>query len=268
MAKAKNSSKNSVDSKGIAARFLGACLNRLSRGDTFVSCLDFLEQKAKFENPNVTKDALKNCRGRWFEILLVFIANHQLQKNDKMFLKLGTANEHSIFDIFSDIGEVVAPDKFTINLSIPDMILLRGKASKELSFWKKQLLSYDLDTQGAQIVDHILTAYQVIKNVPIETKACEAFCSLKTSLRPDRKYQAMYEAESIRALQKRIPSWNVKYYMVGPLDANKTKAILDSNLSLIALADKHPTPYKTVDQIFVVNDLETLNGFIDVCMKI
>lgn len=268
MAKAKNSLKNGVNSKDIAARFLGACLNRLSRGDTFVSCLDFLEQKAKFENPNATKDALKNCRGRWFEILLVFIANHQLRKYDKLFLKLGTANEHSIFDIFSDIGEVVAPDKFTINLSIPDMVLLKGKTSKELNLWKKDLLSYDLDTQGTQIVNHILSAYQVVKNVPIETKACEAFCSLKTSLRPDRKYQAMYEAESIRALQKRIPSWNVKYYMVGPLEANKTKEILESNLSLIALADKHPKPYKTVDQIFVVNDLDSLNEFIDTCLKI
>lgn len=262
MAKPKKTPKDSVDSKGIAARYLNACLIRLHRGDSFEDCLNFLQMKAKIEHPTASPDALKNCRGRWFEVLLVLLVNHATSKSDRVFLKLGTSNEHSIFQIFSNVAGIIAPKNFSINLSIPDMIVINGSQVEHVLKWKKQLLAYDPETQGESIVIHILGGYNVVKSTPIHTKTCVAFCSIKTSLRPDRKYQAMFEAESIRAMQKRIPGWNVKYFMVGPLEANKTKQILETNLSLIAFASQDINPYKTIDEIFTVNCWDSLQKFV------
>lgn len=265
MAKAKPAKKQKVDSKGIAAQYLSACLDMLNQGKTFVACLDFLQLKAIKACPDATADALKNCRGRWFEILLVLAANRAVQDQNKLFLKLGTASDHSIFDVFSDLGSISPPDSFTINLSIPDMIFVDASSSPALQDWKSALSS---STDNSQIVGSILQAHKVVTSNQIQTLQCKAFCSIKTSLRPDRKYQAMYEAESIRALQKRVPHWAAKYFMVGPLEANATREILESNLSLIALADNHQTPYKTVDQIFIVDNLASLRGFTQTCLDL
>lgn len=262
MTKSAKKSKDSVNSKGILARYLNACLIRLQRGDSFEECLNFLQTKAKIEHPKASPDALKNCRGRWFEVLLVLSANHMSPKSQKVFIKLGTSSEHSIFEIFSNLDSISVPKDFSLNLSIPDMIVVNGIKADHVLKWKKELLSYDSETQGELIVSHILSAYKIIKDKPIHTHVCEAFCSIKTSLRPDRKYQAMFEAESIRAMQKRVVNWNVKYFMIGPLSANKTKKILETNLSLIAFASENSQSYKTIDEIFLVNCLESLQKFV------
>lgn len=266
MGKIKKLTKDSVNSKGIIARYLGACLKRLQRGDSLEDCLDFLQNKAMIDHPKATPDALKNCRGRWFEILLVLLVNHETSKSKNTFIKLGTSSEHTIFEIFSNIANITAPDNYTINFSIPDMLIVDGELATHVFKWKQQLIAFDLESDGEKIVEHILSAYHVVTNNPIHTEMCLAFCSIKTSLRPDRKYQAMFEAESIRALQKRIPNWDVKYFMIGPLEANKTKQILETNLSIIALAYNTEMPYKTIDRIYTVNCLGTLKQFVSTCI--
>lgn len=256
-----------VDSKGVIAGAWNQCVEQIENGGTFTAVLDFLEKQAIKQTDGATKDALKNCRGRWFELLFIFYANKVCPKENITFLKLGTSAEHGILDLFEGLkGKVFISHEFSINLSIPDVVVLNGELPKHVLEWKQKIIQ-NKRADSLNLVNELLQAYNILVDKPIDVGFCKAFCSLKTSLRPDRKYQAMYEAEFVRAMYKRISEFSKKgataqYLMAGPLDANKTRQILESNLSLVSLADSKHIQIKTIDNVFTVNNLQSLKDFV------
>ncbi len=257
-----------VPSKEILGVNLSNCLRQLEEGESFTSVLDMLSDRAIQSFPDATTGSLSNCRGRWFEILLIYSLNLAIQDMDaRCFVKLGTASEHTLFQIFNNVGNKInIPPNYTLNLSMPDMLFIRN-VPKVLNEWKKKILSFESNSVNSEsVIDDILGSYKHLMKDPIPFEDCIAFCSIKTSLRPDRKYQAMYEAECIRAIEKRISGSNeAKYVMVGPVDAKKTKSILETNYSIVSLADQNSGPALTIDKVSVVNNLKELSEFIHFC---
>jgi len=264
----------SIDSIGIISSNFTAIVDKVLRGETFTDCLDFLEAKAKERYPTATTGALNNCRGRWFEVLLTYLTNYQVRNSDILFLKLGTASDHSVFEIFRETQSnlaTVLSSGMTLNLSIPDLIILNIENNPPLKQWKAELCGLSTRDNGRDITTKILSGFNALTQNPIDFIFCKAFCSVKTSLRPDRKYQAMYEAEFMKAFQLRFfPSLELapKYIMAGPLEANATRRILENNLSIISLANSSSTVKPTIDRVCVINTIEEMNSFIRFCQGI
>lgn len=264
----------SVSSIGIISDNFLEVVEKLLAGETFTHCLQFLEAQAKQKHPTASIGAINNCRGRWFEVMLTYLANYQTKKSDILFLKLGTAREHSIFDIFKGTKErlnKLLSNGSSLNLSIPDLIVIDIADYPRLQKWKSGLLNLSAQSDGSEISLKILSGYKAISAEPLTFKDCKALCSIKTSLRPDRKYQAMYEAEFIKAFQKRFfPTSNPpQYIMVGPLEAKATQSILENNLSLVSIAlndESHIKP--TIDKVCVVNTLDEMSAFIKHCQEL
>lgn len=265
----------SVDSIGIISSNFTAVVDKILSGESFTDCLDFLEAQAKQKHPNATTGAINNCRGRWFEVILTYLCNYQVRNSDIFFLKLGTASEHSIFDIFQGTSEILGRllvNGNSLNLSIPDLIVVDISNNAQMKKWKHELCCLSTRDNSIDITTSILSSYNLITANPIEFKNCKALCSIKTSLRPDRKYQAMYEAEFVKAFQRRFfpeSNYTPKYIMVGPLEARATRMILENNLSLISIALNGTTELKpTIDKVCIVNTINEMNAFIGYCQSL
>jgi len=252
----------SVDSLILFREYFMEIRGKLITGYSVADCLLFLEERAREIDSSVSSQSIANCRGRWYELIFFAIANFYLKDKGLAFLKLGTATNHHIYDILKNPPKEF-PENFSSNVSIPDSILVRADGDSWIKMWQDDLIMH-FENPNGELVECITSVHQTLIDEKIDHNDCLAFCSLKTSLRPDRRYQPMYEAEYIKAFwiyqfgSGKFP----EYIMIGQESSGKSDAILGSNLSLLSLTGTISNRL-TVDRIFIVSNLSDLESMID-----
>ncbi len=168
-------------------------------GLTFLDIVDLIEKVVvQTSTEAITQGSLNNCRGTWYELVFIMEAHRSiLQSTENLYLvKMGSETSIKFWEIYPkesrqkydlliDIFKKREEPIF-IRCSTPDFVvisrdIIRGSSSSNI-----------LQNPSPPLKE-INELYKLIKNkcLPHQVKG---FISLKTSNRPDRRYQILLEA--------------------------------------------------------------------------
>jgi Cfr10I/Bse634I restriction endonuclease len=209
-------------------------------GLTFLDIVDRIEREVRQKyGSKVTQGSLNNCRGTWNELAFIMEAHQSILKStENLYLvKMGSEtsikfweiyqkesrqNYNLLIDIFKKREEPIF-----IRCSTPDFVVISRDIIRDSAS------SHILQNPSPPIKE-INELYKVIKNkcFPHQVKG---FISLKTSNRPDRRYQILLEANVTKFASKYIhaPDRRLRYDIVGesnPSDREVFSAPLMSTL--------------------------------------
>lgn len=216
------------------------CLNL--DGLTFLQIVDRIEQEVvKKSTQPITQGSLNNCRGTWHELAFVMEAHRSILRSTKdlYIVKMGNESSIKFWEIYKQQSRQKyqslvdrlnqKDDQIVIRCSTPDFVVVsRDVISNSNS-------SQILESQSPSLKE-INELYKVIKNncTPDRVKG---FISLKTSNRPDRRYQILVEANVTKFASKYIhpPDYPLRFDVIGESNSSDIevfKAPLMSTLPL------------------------------------
>lgn len=180
--------------------------------------------------------SINNCRGRWFELIVLSNLVNKLAKKEENcieILKLPNANNgHYFYQLFVP-EQRTKLTKLAPKTSNPDFIAVRSKEK----YFKK----------GTSTLNrYVDTAF--FGNIAAEDLI--ATLSVKTTARPDRRYQQVFEANVIKAMLKKF---NVDTQcIVITLEKNDSNEEVYKSPSIESILDESSVPKPSIDHSFVV----------------
>lgn len=225
--------------------------------------------------------AINNALGRWNEFIAtsllseividvnqkynicatVFsLPNSQVQKQgvdeaSSKFLTLFHSKEFASGEVMSQI----TPFKSNIFLPSPDYIIAVIKSKNtDISPSFVQLL---LEKQAKE--PDSLALYNLMKG-KLYIEEVRAVASLKTSNRPDRRYQPLFEAAMIKSMDH-ILKQNWRYYMVASDLSNADRTIFNTAIAPHGVALQQN--FKLVDGTYLYNRKEDLMPLIEAAIR-
>jgi Cfr10I/Bse634I restriction endonuclease len=211
-------------------------------GLTFLQIVDRIEQAVvKKATQSITQGSLNNCRGTWHELAFVMEAHRSiLQSTENLYIvKMGSETSIKFWEIYQkesrqkydlliDIFKKKEEPIF-IRCSTPDFVVISRDIIRDSS-------SSNILQNPSPRLNEINDLYKVIKNkcLPHQVKG---FISLKTSNRPDRRYQILVEANVTKFASKYIhpPDRPLRFDVIGESNSSDIevfKAPLMSTLPL------------------------------------
>lgn len=197
--------------------------------------------------------SLNNCMGRWFELIFFkefndLLKNHTLAKGDlPEIFKLPSANKnHKFYDLF------VLPERHELfeikpSTSNPDFIILKN-------------ISQQIFPKGSSLMDKYKYNGYFGK---LHMTDIDTIISIKTSARPDRRYQQVYEANLIKALFERF-DLSVKFISI-TLHKNEKNEEVYSSTSIISIIKDRENFRPSIDKSIIldkVSDIENVYKYI------
>lgn len=159
--------------------------------------------------------SLNNCKGRWNEFSFLYSSHISIlnQRQDLYLVKMGgessikfwelyTPSSRKNFEIF--LGNL-SQKGVALRCSTPDFTLINRDLIRSLNFFDANLS-----------FDYLNTLYKSLIN-QCEPNDIIAFISIKTSNRPDRRYQILYEANITKLASKFIhsPDHPLQFHVIG-----------------------------------------------------
>jgi len=191
-------------------------------GLTFIDIVNRIEKIVvqKSTEP-ITQGSLNNCRGTWYELALIMEAHRSiLQSTENLYLvKMGSETSIKFWEIYQkesrqkydlliDIFKKREEPIF-IRCSTPDFVVISRDIIRDSSI-------SNILQNSAPPLREINELYKVIKDkcLPHQVKG---FISLKTSNRPDRRYQILLEANVTKFASGYIhePEHRLRYDIIG-----------------------------------------------------
>jgi hypothetical protein len=191
-------------------------------GLTFLDIVDRIERIViqKSTQP-IKQGSLNNCRGTWYELAFIREAHRSiLQSTENLYLvKMGSETSVKFWEIYQKQSRQkydLLIDTFKkreepifIRCSTPDFVVISRDIIRDSS-------SSDILQNLSPPLKEINELYKVIKNkcLPHQFKG---FISLKTSNRPDRRYQILLEANVTKFASRYIhdPEHKLRYDIIG-----------------------------------------------------
>ncbi len=232
--------------------------------DELFSELDKIIQKV---DSKITREALSNAHGDWYEWLLAITAWNEFLKGKKPKLAILLPNV-SQFDVsklyvdelselIEDLREKVASSSdVELISSNPDFVVIDSKIAGKTLAKEKPIKA---------ITPEVLTKLQTVYQQFIghcEFNDIVGFVSVKKSFRPDRRLQIAHEGSLMKALYVHLQTrqWilkpiGLKYYAmatkVGPKDRDALKTVATHSITTV-----HSLPQAAVDKVFEVNSIK------------
>ena len=216
-------------------------------GLTFLQIVDLIEKLVRQKHGNkVTQGSINNCRGTWHELAFVMEAHRSILRSTKDLDIVKMANESSIkfWEVYTKnsrreyqllVDRLKQKDKpLFIRCSTPDFVVV----SRDII--NNSTGSKILQSQAPSLQE-INQLYKVI-NTNCQPELVKGFISLKTSNRPDRRYQILIEANVTKFASKYIHTLDfpLRYDVSGesnPSDIEVFKAPLMFTLSSVIESD-------------------------------
>lgn len=191
-------------------------------GLTFIDIVDRIEKEVvKKSTEPISQGSLNNCRGAWNELAFLMEAHRSVLQSTKNLYLVKMSSETSIrfweiyqkesrhkYDSLIDILRKREEPIF-IRCSTPDFVVIRRDVIKDSP------ISNILQNPSPPLKE-INELYKAIKNqcFPHQVKG---FISLKTSNRPDRRYQILSEANVTKFASRYIhdPEHKLRYDVIG-----------------------------------------------------
>jgi Cfr10I/Bse634I restriction endonuclease len=191
-------------------------------GLTFIDIVDRIEREVvKKATEPISQGSLNNCRGTWNELAFLMEAHRSiLQSTENLYLvKMGSETSIRFWEIYQKESRLEydllidifrkREEPIFIRCSTPDFVVIKRDIIQDSP------ISNILQNPSPPLKE-INELYKVIKNkcFPHQVKG---FISLKTSNRPDRRYQILSEANVTKFASRYIhdPEHKLRYDVIG-----------------------------------------------------
>lgn len=259
----------------------------INRIDSFVEALDGeqIENIANFEDfllkiedlvareyPGVSRNALNNARGDWYESLIVLGANEYVRERESAFglVRLPNINSFSCENLYgAEIAELIADlrnvlaDEADVSLisSNPDFVVV------DASLYECR----DASAGTADDLEYLNEIYQSLAG-ECDFESIVGYCSVKSGLRPDRRLQIAHEGSLMKALYRHIQTrlWaisapGIRYFGIAGKVKNADREALKT-VATHSIVDVLGQPESAVDELFEVNSGQELIAALDVIL--
>lgn len=234
----------------------------------FVELFENFDACIKKVDPSVTKDALNNVHGDWYEWLIAIEAWNYFIDNPAAYLALLLPNIRqfdvsrlyipSLSDLIEDLRQKVSQtSSVQLITSNPDFVIIGREHVKGIipAFTNK------IAGIAPENLKEIETAYMKFVGT-CKFEDIIGFISVKTSFRPDRRLQIPHEGSLMKAIYAHLQTrqWiiepkGLKYYAiasrVGTADRKALKTVATHSITTV-----HTLPQAAVDEVFEVNSLK------------
>lgn len=227
---------------------------------------DFDKEVRKIDK-SVTKDALNNVHGDWYEWLLAIAAWNFCVENKKAHLPLLTPNvsqfdiaklyNDKLYNLIQDLRDkVLTSSSVQLISSNPDFVIIDRTLVNKIFPKLDKITAID---QAAIL--KIETAYKVF-----ETQCgfddIHGYFSVKTSFRPDRRLQIPHEGSLMKAIYTHLQTreWiinpkGIKYFAIATKVGKPDRAALKT-VATHSITTVHSIPQAAVDEVFQVNSMQ------------
>lgn len=229
-----------------------------------------LDDEIKESFPYITREALSNAHGDWYELLIAIKAWNYHIDNPNSFLALLLPNVR-VFDVAklykNELNNLILDlrEKVQVAASVqlvtsnPDFVILDTQ-----NIEVPELFNNRIETITEESIRLIKDAYQEFIS-KCDFNDIDGYLAVKSSLRPDRRLQIAHEGSLMKAIYIHLQTrqWiinprGLKYYAiatkVGDSDRKALKTV--ATHSIITVHDK---PQAAVDEIYEVNSLSDAN---------
>lgn len=225
------------------------------------------DSRIKAIDPEVTRNALSNAHGDWYEWLIAIEAWNNFFATDlsDLAILLPNVSQFNVSDLYSkELAGLTNDlrDKLNENSDVqlissnPDFVIINGSLARKI-------------LKANQPISEItVPAIRELQGVYKKfLHACEfhnivGYISVKFSLRPDRRLQLSHEGSLMKALYVHLQTrqWilnpiGLKYYAmsgkVGPRDRSALKTVATHSITTV-----NSLPQAAVDEVFEVNSQE------------
>lgn len=238
-----------------------------AKSRSFVEILNYIGSSVRKKFPKVSREAVNNCRGTWYEWLIAFSAWKFCaeRSNEFMILVLPSVTTFdvtrlyipSLFSHIEDFKKKVN-EQAGVHLitSNPDFLIVNttGIQMEQFSISPNMELS-------KENIENLESAYQYFEH-QCSFENILGYLSVKTSLKPDRRLQLAHEGSLMKAiyihLQTRewiISPSGLKYYAAA-LEANRADIRGLKTVATHSITSVQSTPQAAVDEVFIINSIE------------
>jgi len=206
--------------------------------------------------------AFRNLIGSWFETLIAIIAwnsavrYNQSHDNKIAIINLPNAATMQFWQLYDgealtaldSLFDLLRKQGINITLSNPDLICVNLDNSQS-AFSSVAMNGVSFDT-----INHVSNAYTKLRG-KCSYNALKFGIAVKSALRPDRRYQIVYEGSLLKAIISHLrtrfwdPQLDTKYYGIVGSTINKADEIALSNPSIDTITDVRSSPRKAVDEL-------------------
>jgi hypothetical protein len=216
----------------------------------------------------VTREALSNCHGDWYEWLLAISALnwHVAHPRSRLLVQLPNISRFDVTSLYCDRLRAMISDLKTkvlnsagVNLitSNPDFVLLDLSGITLPGGFPSTTITAITEASVTDI-ENLYSAFAGL----CDFDNIAGFLSAKLSLRPDRRLQLPHEGSLMKALYAHLQTreWIVdpaglKYYAcssaVGPADRAALQTVATHSITTV-----FTTPQKAVDEIFAIDTFQ------------
>lgn len=228
--------------------------------------LEFNKEVAKIDS-SVTKDALNNVHGDWYEWLLAIAAWNYCAENPKANLALLTPNisqfdiarlyNDRLYSLIQDLRSKVL-DSSSVQLisSNPDFVIIDRKVVDEAIEKIGKITVINQDTIA--LIEHTFKEF----SGKCDFDDIHGYVSVKTSFRPDRRLQIPHEGSLMKAIYTHLQTreWiinpkGIKYFAIATRVGQPDRAALKT-VATHSITTVHSVPQAAVDEVFEVNSLQ------------
>jgi hypothetical protein len=227
---------------------------------------DFDKEVSKVDK-TVTKDALNNVHGDWYEWLLAISAWNYSAENKKANLALLTPNisqfdiarlyNDKLYNLIQDLRDkVLKSSSVQLISSNPDFVIIDRKVINAAIKKIEPITKIDQDA-----ISLIENSFRELLG-KCDFDDIHGYVSVKTSFRPDRRLQIPHEGSLMKAIYTHLQTreWiinpkGLKYYAIATKVGNPDRAALKT-VATHSITTVHSVPQAAVDEVFEVNSLQ------------
>lgn len=227
---------------------------------------DFDKEVLKVDK-TVTKDALNNVHGDWYEWLLAISAWNYCAENKKANLAVLTPNisqfdiarlyNDKLYNLIEDLREkVLKSSSVQLISSNPDFVIIDRKVVNSLIEKIEPIVKIDQDA-----IIMIEDSFRKFSG-KCDFNDIHGYISVKTSFRPDRRLQIPHEGSLMKAIYTHLQTreWiinpkGIKYFAIATKVGNPDRAALKT-VATHSITTVHSVPQAAVDEVFEVNSLQ------------
>lgn len=215
----------------------------------------------------VTKDALNNVHGDWYEWLLAISAWNYFAENKKANLALLTPNisqfdiarlyNDKLYNLIQDLREkVLQSSSVQLISSNPDFVIIDRKVVTATIGKIEPITKINQEA-----IAKVETAFREFTG-KCDFDDIHGYVSVKTSFRPDRRLQIPHEGSLMKAIYTHLQTreWiinpkGLKYYAIATKVGSPDRAALKT-VATHSITTVHSIPQAAVDEVFEVNSLQ------------
>ena len=190
----------------------------------------------------ITTGSLNNCRGTWYELAFIMEAHQSILRSteDLYLVKMGNETSIKFWEIYqkesrqqyNKLIELFSQrqEPIFVRCSTPDFVVISKDIIQNSS-------NFNILQKSSPSLQDVNELYKIIKNKCSPEKV-KGFISLKTSNRPDRRYQILLEANVTKFAGRHIHDreHRLRYDIIGESNSSDTEVFRSPLMSTVPMA--------------------------------